>query len=380
MAHAEMPTGDRRPRVAILVNSPMFNGAERRAVKLYQGLRGRGAPVELWVTRRFRAVLEANAHPSCDDAVVYDDDPLWLNAFDKGRRFRRLRRTLMIDRIEQAVKTRRLNRLIRERRIDVLHVFLDLGLSGDGLDAKIIFEITSPDFLGHVKTWSARRRRSFTLFNAVSDGVYEKARGVIAADRLTAPPAALFDPAGMGAPHDSWADKKNLIVFAHRLKPRKNGVLFARAAAAFLDSHPDWNVRVLGDGPDAGEIASILKRYVDAGRAWVGRKSNIASDLFDAKIFVSLIEPDNYPSQSVFEAMHAEAALLISNTGYSVEKFIDNNGLVCDLDHEDIESKLSSLASDELKMAQCGKKSKSILLERYNIDAYMCYIESIYKY
>ena len=56
----------------------------------------------------------------------------------------------------------------------------------------------------------------------------------------------------------------------------------------------------------------------------IGRVNDISDYLMHSKIYVSLIEPDNYPSQSIFEAMYYGNALVCSNTGDS-NKFINNN-------------------------------------------------------
>lgn len=102
--------------------------------------------------------------------------------------------------------------------------------------------------------------------------------------------------------------------------------MFAKVANRFLAQNTSWRVAFYGFGLEQSIIEQLLKNPIRTGQAIVAYTSNLQEVLVKSKIFVSLISPDSYPSQSVCEAMASSNALLLANQGQTRKIFYDNNG------------------------------------------------------
>lgn len=173
--------------------------------------------------------------------------------------------------------------------------------------------------------------------------------------------------------------KSNTIVFAHRLMTRKNPVLFAEVirAACNDQNFDDWSFGLYGRGPLEMELKKILEVPIKNGRVEFGFTRLLEEKLLKSKIFVSLIEPDNFPSQSIVEAMSCGNALLILNTGDS-DKFIDHNGVLVEKEVSKILENLKELTSKD--HTAMGENSISLARERFSKEEYISnWIDNLQK-
>lgn len=375
-----------RKRIAIVINSSRISGAERRALEIFKDLRLRGADVELWIAGRLTTALRSQYPDLLAGAVVYDKYAAWNHRFERGKHnWNGIRNIVGLNAFERVVKDRHVNRLARSRGVDILHVFLD-EVIGTNVDAKVLFEITSPDFSDKLRRNPRAYFRGVDYFHAVSESVYDRTRSVVEPGKLGVAPIPFFNfeshktssAASLDEP-SYWDFKQKTICFAHRLIARKNPVLFAEAARKFLRIHPDWRVAVYGNGPLEGKVKDILANEISAGKAEVGYKKGIGKELGESALFVSLIEPDNYPSQSLIEAMFHANAVVVSDTGRSGEKFLDGNGFLTPLDVDGLCRILCDLAEDPQRIAAFGLKSRRIIAERYDKEVYMRHLIGLYE-
>lgn len=163
----------------------------------------------------------------------------------------------------------------------------------------------------------------------------------------------------------NFAAKEPLIVSASRFERRKNVICVAQAIALALPQLPGWSARVAGQGEDAAEIQGELGSLINDGRVMVGYDADIEKTLRSSRIYVSLIEPDNYPSQAVLEAMHYGNALILSDRGDS-DRFIGDsaNGTLVSIDPQKVADQLISLANKAEHLEQMGRSS----IERVHKD------------
>ncbi len=152
--------------------------------------------------------------------------------------------------------------------------------------------------------------------------------------------------------------KERVILSGSRFTSRKNVVLIAQALARALPQLPGWRAWVFGRGEDEPAISALLDSLVRAGRVEIGYEAKMDERMRLSKIYVSMIQPDNYPSQSVLEAMQRGNALLLSNTGES-SRFLSAkpNGEIVELDAESLSEAIVRLASDERIVAELGQES-----------------------
>ena len=366
---------------AILIDGIQIGGAERRALRLVVALRDSGYPVKLLVSGRLCPLAATVIPTDADTMVVYDDYPASLRLAGRlvealrRRRFGGRRLADLLERRLMPWRDRHLARVLQDQGIDTLHIFLDPTI-GMGLPARTIVEVTGPDYVERLDKTGLFAAQG-VLFHAVNETVHELTRQRVGDDRVGQPPITFFDLARFPEPLP-FEQRRNTIVFAHRFLPRKNGLLFARVAARFLDDRPEWSVTVLGKGREEQAIRAALARHLHTGRAVVDYRSPIFEDLARAKVFVSVIEPNNYPSQSVLEALAFGNALLLSDTGTSLTRFLEGNGVSCTLDENTMLAALKRLTSDQAMLAEMGMASRHLVTKRYDKNVYLEHIKGLY--
>ncbi|MBD2394962.1 glycosyltransferase [Cyanobacterium aponinum FACHB-4101] len=362
------------------------SGAEKRALKIYCELKNNQVPCKLIIPRTLFYLLSQGEYQNyIDDCIVVG--PKWfIMIFNMTTKLGSIRKifNLLIKNISHLL----LYQTIKQENIhfSILHIFLGTdvakSLKKDDYINKIILEITSPENVESLVRKNINGLKNIDHFNAVSNLTYLRASKLLNYDNITQTPIPFFSPIEYHVNyHHLWDKKENTIIFAHRLIARKNGVLFARVIREFFrnNKRKDWIVKIYGKGPELSRINEILKEEIYSGKVVVGYKTQILPELERSKIFVSLIEPDNYPSQSVLEAMYTGNALLLSNTGFTKSKFFNDNGLLCEVNFDDVLSKLILLVENENNLDIFGRKSIQILEKSYQKSIYINYIKELYK-
>lgn len=178
---------------------------------------------------------------------------------------------------------------------------------------------------------------------------------------------------------DFLSQKKNVVVFAHRLIERKNPWIAVKAFAFLAKKHSDWSFEVYGNGPLSGEIELYCSAAGLDNLNYLGYHDDIPCVLARSKIFVSLIYPDNFPSQSVFEAMACGNALVISDTGDSCERFLcGDNGVSVELDVDSLIKGVEKLIVSE-DLAFKNKESIRFFEKHYSEQDYVNESLEIYR-
>ena len=369
---------------AIYINSGLISGAEKRALKLCHSLNINGTQCKLLLSKRlFDNFNSTEYRPYLKHCVVID------NSFIRNCRdiqeYKVIKKYSGFNRFINWLLANNLRKIIKDYDIEVLHVFLYSNLKiirsiQRNCGVKTIYEITSPDYVEMISKNITGYLEAFSHFNAVSDSVYCNALKLIPEEKISCAPIPFFDPGEHDIENKKLFERKeNTIIFAHRLVPRKNGLLFARVAKTFLKENEGWTIKIFGHGPESLEINDLLSEEISNGSVVTGYRTKILPELEKSRVFISIIEPDNYPSQSVLEAMHAGNALLLSDLGFTKERFFDCNGKLCEISFEDILSKLAELVQDLPTLEKYGRKSLEILHMKYDRGIYLDYISSIYK-
>ncbi|RDC61397.1 hypothetical protein HME9302_02619 [Alteripontixanthobacter maritimus] len=365
-------SGAHQPKIAILISTDKLSGAQNRAIKIYRSLRQRDYPAELWIQPSLRPELARFYPELMSDAVDYQWGGLMDRALRATQRSPRLWRFLNQSGLMAWRGNPTMERQLKARSIELVHLFLDMRIAYIR-NTPTLFELTSPDIVDKLGRWAPARMVSHDAYHAVSPSVARKFTKLAPTLPLFRAAGPFFLPRQNG---DRSMPKEKTIVFAHRFMARKNAVLFAKVAARFLQTRPDWKVKILGFGDQEEEIRKILAPV--AGQAKVGLDPDLPHTLAQSSIFVSLIQPDNYPSQSVMEAMEAGNALLISDTGDSREMFLDGNGMLTSLDEQDVLDRLIQLSDNQEQLAAMGQRSRELAATRFNADHYLDELTSLY--
>lgn len=365
------------PTVAFLWHSRSLTGAQRRMLALAQALNECGQRAIVVLEARDARALErrlGGVPPFVRQITL----PPWLHRAGRGRgRMRRLWWYSGLRHLYHAALRRELHAVQRRETVGLWHVSMSTELA-HCTPGPTLFEVTSPDWADRLAV-GHQIVPATTPLHAVSASVAGRLRARLGGRHIIEAPLLFpnLDPAAV-PPADMEA-KEKLIVFAHRLVPRKNGLLFARAARRFLADHPDWCVAIRGEGPDEPAIRKTLAAEIAAGQVVAGYTSNLPGELARARIFVSIITPDNYPSQSVVEAMTAGNALLLSNMGQSREKFLDGNGLSVRIDEDAVLERLTEMASRPEQLVHMGQQSVCLARARFSQRAYLEHLSGVYR-
>lgn len=361
------------PKVALVVATDRLSGAENRVVKIYRALRARDYPVELWIKPGLRRSLESRYPRLAKEAVEYCGGGTIVRFLRPFQRSRILWSLVDRSRIPERLGNSVFERQLSDRRIDLAHIFLDTQIAHIR-NRPTIFELTSPDIADLMGTRPARWRASHTAYHAVSPGVARRFSALAPELPLFEAPGPFFETGQAEMRH---VEKENTVIFAHRFLGRKNGALFATVACQFVRERPEWKVRILGAGEEEAEIRKIVEGMGD--RIEVGFDPDLPSALARSRVFVSLIQPDNFPSQSVMEAMSAGNALVLSDTGDSAEKFLDGNGVLTSLNQEQVRRSLLLLTQQPVKLAQMGDRSRELARARFDVGSYLDHLSQLYE-
>ncbi|HMQ06345.1 MAG TPA: glycosyltransferase [Saprospiraceae bacterium] len=174
--------------------------------------------------------------------------------------------------------------------------------------------------------------------------------------------------------------KKNIVVFAHNfMVTRKNATLCAFLFAEIAPLYPDWSFYLLGKGRDGDASYSNLYKYLfeDQENIIFTHLRDISPVLARSKIFLSLNSINNYPSQSVLEAMQYDNYLIITDTGQSKD-FVLENGVLVNVDYDDIKNALV-LAMEDTSLEKKGKNSSILLKNRFAPEVFIQSLIDLYS-
>lgn len=361
--------------IAFLWSSGKISGAEKRLLATVEEINARGGRAITVLERRdFRRLGPLN-HPY----VVVFDMPLvskllrliQLVPFVRARRF--FRRILRVPGFIH------LDRLLRSHGVSVAHVSMSMELPCI-VPVPAVFEVTSPDWADRVLVQADFLPDAMPI-NAVSSAVRTRlARNAHGKLRPILLNPGLFPnlvPADVG--NVRFSEKENVIVFAHRLVPRKNGAMFAMAAKEFVRTRENWRVLICGRGPESQFIASLLRSQIRSGQISLGFDPHLEETLRKSKVFVSLIEPSNFPSQSVHEAMAFGNAVVLSDSGAESKTFVDGNGLLVALDVDSITRALLDITANEASLQNMGRRSSDLAFSRFSRNETLHHLQTVLR-
>lgn len=187
-------------------------------------------------------------------------------------------------------------------------------------------------------------------------------------------------------PRPEIGSKQDVILYAHRFIPPKNPILFAEAIADLKSEGllKGWKVYIRGNGALQSDIERILRPLIVEGQVILGFTAKLIEESKIAKVFVSIIETGNYPSNSLFESMRCGNLLVLSDRGVTKEKIGTGKGIhyLDDLTKKDLKESLLK-AMLEAKSENFEDYSESVENQYEQIALSSGYLETvnrIYQY
>jgi glycosyltransferase involved in cell wall biosynthesis len=169
--------------------------------------------------------------------------------------------------------------------------------------------------------------------------------------------------------------KRKEVVFAARFVDVKNPLLFAHAIPILLRHHPDAHVWFLGNGPLETQIRQELNVAQHVTIRFEPQPTRV---LNHSSIFVSLQSQENYPSQSLLEAMACANAIVATDVGETWRLVDETNGMRVLPSAEAVAAAIVALL-DNPELPRLQQASRQRVLAHHTAERFYEYINSVYN-
>lgn len=194
------------------------------------------------------------------------------------------------------------------------------------------------------------------------------------AGRIAVPPGSVVD----GEHFQPASVKEPWVVFAGRLVEEKNPLLFLEALPAVSRAVPDARFWLLGEGPLSKPVAELVARLGLSPVVTVGFEPDPAPVLGRALVFVSLQRQDNYPSQSLLEAMSAGAAVVATDVGLTWQLVDEETGIRVKPEPSEVARAVVALLRDPERCRRMGAAARRRVISQHSEAQYERYLEGEY--
>ncbi len=172
--------------------------------------------------------------------------------------------------------------------------------------------------------------------------------------------------------------KKKWITFVARLVAIKNPLLLAEAIPAVLAAHPDAHFHFLGEGPLQAEISARVMELGVAEHVTIQFSPRPTEILNVSSIFVSLQTQENYPSQSLLEAMACGNAIVATDVGETWRLVDETNGIRVPPTPQAVAEAIIRLLDDP-RLPQYRRASRERALRDHSPERFFTYILDVYR-
>lgn len=368
----------RAPRkILLLVSSMQAGGAERTAANLANAWAARGDHVIVVITYSGAGECFYELAPGVDLRYLADRE---------GVHVRNLRSYLQ--------RFRRLRRMIREERPDVLVSFLT-NVNVAAIAAAcclrvpvVVCEHTYPPLLGvgavlhTLRRWTYSRATRVTMLTQEGlrwlESAIPRARGVVMPNPI---PYPLREGEPRLPPDSVLSPHRKVLLAVGRLSEEKGLDRLVDAFSMLATAHPAWDLVVLGEGPLRAALEAQVSRLALGSRVMLpGRVGNVAEWYERADLYALSSRVEGFPN-TLGEAMsHGCAAVsfdcdtgprdLIRDgvDGLLVRPVGDVPALVAALDR---------LMRDDETRLRMGQAAQHVR-ERYSIDAMLARWDALF--
>jgi glycosyltransferase involved in cell wall biosynthesis len=175
------------------------------------------------------------------------------------------------------------------------------------------------------------------------------------------------------------ARKKRKIVFTGRLEDIKNPFLALRVAETLKRGNVDFTMRILG----RGRLTRPLEAYVESrrlkDRVRIGYTSAVEDELKDALVFLSLQKENNYPSQSLLEAMASGCVPIATDVGETRKIVDDEIGFLVPENAETIAEIIRGIFRKKSFYEGRSPAIRKRVETRFGAEQYLSYYRSLFE-
>lgn len=394
----------------IILSNGTFGGAQRRFTNLFFALR-KNYPGKSWfiVTQSMRLQLEqiygsemldgvVSIGPSYNPSVQQSDESLSAPKTKRLGLSKFLKNTFFY-RVYFFYKTRRnqyklfleIDALSKRHKIDrflavytgILPLYFYFGLKKR---PRIVF-VNMDSWFSHLTTdTKSDWFRQFDLFNRahseadlidvlspyILNGLIE--RGI----HLTPERYRITESSFSDYTRCVEGEKSTFIfVFGARLEKDKNPILFIDAAKQIADEFPDVRFIIAGGGRLSQAIERNLKDSQKPNIHFVGFIDNLPALLTQSSVFISLQTDNNYPSQSVLEAMACGNAIIATDVGDTRMFVNEQNGWLIGLDLDSLILAMRYCLKNPDEVKAKGRFAGNFVRQHFSLERALAYYSNI---
>jgi glycosyltransferase involved in cell wall biosynthesis len=172
--------------------------------------------------------------------------------------------------------------------------------------------------------------------------------------------------------------REKWVVFLGRFIENKDPLLLARAIPQVVSQHSDVHFYFLGEGYLQDQLNSLVQQLGIADYVTIRFEPRPTQILNRSSIFVSLQVLENYPSQSLLEAMACGNAIVATDVGETWRLVDAENGVRVALQPEAVADAIVELLKDT-SLPQRGLVSRQRVLIEHTQKRFFDYITATYR-
>lgn len=370
----------------VLINNSGVGGAERRFARSFLYLLEQDKEVYLIINfRLYNLLKDAGLLPDNENIIILKD--IIGRLFDRIEE--RFSLTILsglffyikkVDYIFFAFKTWS---FFRKETISVAHLILGGTYVGLPLflhkEIRVVISVVSPlkrmvgSIVGlYLYLWALRRAY---IIDALSTGIkidllsYGLPNGIIAVSPGSFTDIRRYFPA---------RDKRDWVVYAGRFIATKNPLLFVDAIPSVISSFPSARFYILGDGYMEADILNRMRELGISKSVEVKFLSDVVGVIRFSRVFVSVQREENYPSQSLLEAMACENAIIATDVGETRRLVNEKTGILIKEDAGELAHAIIELLNNPDRSNRMGKCAREIVLTEHSPEVFMRYLADLY--
>ena len=360
----------------LLFNNTSVGGAERRYAWVYHALRRRNVPIVLAINESLFMRLRRLG-------IFSEQDMPDLLLKERVGRI-----AFVLRKLDYVLGLLSVTVWIWRRRPQVLHLVLGgayLALPSQliGTAPRAVLSVVCPSLREMVGSTIGLYLYRLALplaerVDALTESVRQMVREEgVAAERISMPSGSCVDEQRFRP-----AVKQEWVVFSGRLIPEKNPMLFVQACALarerMKDRITELRMFVLGDGPLRADVEALIEKQGLGPWMTVGWNDQVELVLSRAAVFVSVQRTDNYPSQSLLEAMASGTAVVATDVGLTRNLVDDQVGRLVSATPNAVADAIVELLANPRQTAAMGLRARERVVQQHSLERYLDYIQSVY--
>ena len=169
------------------------------------------------------------------------------------------------------------------------------------------------------------------------------------------------------------------VAFSSRLETKKNPILFLEAVNEIAKKYTDIYFYLLGNGSLETEVKEYIKNNIPENRISFMFHAEPSEILSTTSVFVSLQETNNYPSQSILEAMGCENAIIATNVGDTGLFFKENIGIMINADKDELINAIEYMYMNQNITRGQGINARIYATTYHTVEKSVQYYENLFE-